>query len=183
MDIRNWLNQKDRMKSIDNELLVVDFSVDSDQARMGRVYAHTEEEAKCDSALTNWTLQKFDIDNSKPLKEDHTTGCPDAISSRAAVMSAKMYGDTSASGSLDSLWGGRHKTLAGPNLIRVAFIKQYLCVKIPVCDTSVKDALYGLRKNRDCSGHGQCKWNYRKVPLSPDNSMKCKLDGCTSTDL
>ena len=171
----------DPSANVDKKVVVFDFAMDADLARMRRVYAKTEEEAAkgCPEKGNYNRLWGYAAE------------CPRAIPVRAAMTYGFCYGDYGSDGAMESQWAGRYLVLSGVNRIKMAAIKQMLCIKLPVCDTNaIKDnsQLWGPHGSRDCSGHGQCQWNKIRgnhcqcnpgFSPSKDGSRCCDSSGCS----
>jgi len=143
-----------------------DFAIDKEQNRMTKVYS-TDERADCQKATSFKKPSLSGIGAAERLKiapyED--TGCPDAIPLREAQVTGGRAGDFSDS-PLSSMQPGRVWIRMASEKVRVAYLKSSLCVKIPVCDTTLANwasgAIYNpAQASLDCSGHGQCVWNKR----------------------
>lgn len=146
-----------------NSVGLRDFSLDSSMGHMKRVYSEKEDD-KCD-----YSTPVLRDKSMGPLYvgPGSQTDCPDSISVRAATSGAVRSGDFGATGPAGSQWPGRpFIRTAGNSIMHPAFLKHSMCLTLPICDTSLikssADQYDGNGSNRDCSGHGQCRWNKRK---------------------
>merc|ERR1711871_389073 len=133
---------------------------------MAKVYS-TNANADCKTASSFTKPNPSDKTAAQRLKfapyED--SGCPDAIPLREAQVTGGRAGDFSDS-PLSSMQPGRFWIRMASEKLQVSYLKSSLCVKIPVCDTTLANWASGAIYNTaqasvDCSGHGQCVWNKR----------------------
>jgi len=153
-DLRNILTQDVPEEIVTRNMGIHDWALDSTMDRMQSVYYNKTCPVVADKKTKEEKLFAAD------------TGCPDSIPVRHLQATGNRAGDI-ADGPFTSLWPGRIWIRVGTQRMRVAYIKQSMCMKLPVCDTKLFASrgsnLYGGGKtgleNTDCSGHGQCRWN------------------------
>lgn len=146
VNIRQIL-QKQGRGLLDADFGMVDYALDSSLARNRMVYYG----AKC--------------------PDSEVSDCPEFHNIRSFQVTGIRFGDHYGS-PFSSMWPRRVTVNVGRGKTEMAFIKQSLCAKLPVCDTQAitqdLDVYDSAGKNRDCSGHGECVWNRAK-----GNHCKC----------
>jgi len=153
-DCRNVLTQHEADAIVTKRMGMNDWSIDSTLDRMQKVFK--------DKACP----RVDDKTDAKAKLYAADTGCPAAIPVRAMQTSASRAGDV-ADGAFTSLWPGRTWVRIGTQRLRISYIKQSTCLKLPICDTKLfmsrgGGSVYGGydgKTNTDCSMHGQCQWN------------------------
>jgi len=162
-DIRNLMTLKNQRSLMVSKAGIVDFAIDSQQARMQRVYAATEDDGKRCKDM-----------RGKPTETPDDEWCPDAIPIRNGLTSISRAGDNPHS-VMNSMWPVRETVWSGRQSMRIAYHKLSVCIMMPKCNRNLP-SIYNGPHYADCSGHGQCVWNKRK-------GNHCKCDAGCSGDL
>jgi len=159
-DIRNLITLTHQRSLMPSKAGFVDFAIDSQQARMQRVYAATEEDGKRCKNM-----------NGKPKEMPDDEWCPDAIPIRNGITSVARAGDHSTT-VMNSMWPLREAVKSGRQNMNIAYMKLSVCILMPKCNKDLP-SIYNGPHYADCSGSGQCVWNKRK-----GNHCKCDA-GCS----
>lgn len=150
---RNMLTHEKKEILVPGNTALRDYSMDSTMAHMRRVYS--EDGTDCPRTTREG--------RSGPGSR---VACKDSIGVRSAGLVGMRYGDSGRAGPLDNLWSERSASYSQRLRLTVSFTKQSMCLALPVCNTvlieSKMDQFDNAGQNRDCSGHGQCRWNKRK---------------------